>query len=37
MSTDEPTSWEGYEEVASFLLGKWWDAIGLGLEHVEGK
>lgn len=37
MSTDEPTSWESYEEVARFLLGKWGDAIGLGLERVEGK
>ncbi|MFT9661785.1 hypothetical protein ACM0CQ_05975 [Mycobacteroides abscessus subsp. abscessus] len=37
MSTDEPTSWESYEEVARFLLGKWGDAIGLGLERVEAK
>ena len=37
MGTEEPTTWEGYEDVASYLLEKLGDALGLGLETVEGK
>ena len=33
----EPTTWESYEEVARYLLEKMGDALGLGLERVEGK
>ena len=29
--------WERYEEVANYLVGKLADALGLGLERVEGK
>jgi hypothetical protein len=34
---EEPTAWEGYEEVARYLLEKLSDTLGLGLERVKGK
>jgi hypothetical protein len=37
MATEEPTTWESYEEVARYLLEQMGDALGLGLEHLEGK
>lgn len=37
MSSNEVTTWESYEEVARFLLGKWGDVLGLDLARVEGK
>ncbi len=37
MSGEEPTTWESYEQVARYLLEKMGDALGLGLERVEGK
>ena len=37
MGTEETTTWESYEGVARFLLEKLGDALGLGLESVEGK
>lgn len=37
MSAEEPATWESYEEVARYLLEKMGDALGLGLERVEGK
>jgi hypothetical protein len=37
MGTEEPTTWESYEDVARYLLGQVSDALGLGLETVEGK
>ncbi len=33
----EPKAWEGYEEVACYLLEKMSETLGLGLERVEGK
>jgi hypothetical protein len=37
MEAQEPTTWETYEDVARYLLGKMGDTLGLGLESVEGK
>jgi hypothetical protein len=37
MRTEEPTTWETYEEVACYLLEKLSDELGLGLGRVEGK
>ena len=37
MGTEEPTTWESYEDVARYLLEKLSDKLGLGLERVEGK
>ena len=37
MGTEEPTTWQSYEEVARFLLQKLSDRLGLGLEGVEDK
>lgn len=37
MGTEEPTTWESYEDVARYLLEKLGDLLGLELEHVEGK
>ncbi|QCH23412.1 hypothetical protein [Mycobacteroides salmoniphilum] len=37
MSIEKRTSWETYEDVARLLLDKIGDALGLGLESIEGK
>jgi Restriction endonuclease len=37
MSTEEPTTWESYEDVARYLLEQLGDKLGLKLERVEGK
>jgi hypothetical protein len=37
MSIEKPTTWETNEDVVRFLLGKLGDALGLGLESVEGQ
>jgi hypothetical protein len=36
MGTEEAATWESYEDVARYLLEKLGDALGLGLESVEG-
>jgi hypothetical protein len=37
MQAEQPTTWESYEEVARYLLEEMGNALGLGLEIVEGK
>jgi hypothetical protein len=37
VTTDEPTTWKSYEEVARHLLETVGDLLGLKLERVEGK
>lgn len=37
MGEQESTSWESYEDVARYLLENIGDALGLGLQRVEGK
>src|ERR1700744_698027 len=37
MESEQPSTWQTYEEVARYLLEKLSDTLGLGLERVEGK